>query len=208
MKFASMIALLLCPFTAYAQTPTPYPDIQGKILKEIKYTDQTGDNVIVLTQTDIITQKCDYADECRNQDIYAYRFLLNQGKPQQMWQIRDFMHDCDLDAFFTKFRLDSVSITDLNNNNLKEVWIPYQTFCSGDPAPIPSKIIAYEGTQKYALRGETREIVAFDAENNRHEYAGGTYQMDNALQNNPTFNRFAKTLWEKINSHTNNAVAQ
>ena len=52
MKFASMLALLLCFVAAYAKEPVSYPDIQGKIIQEIPYTDNTGNNVIVLTASE------------------------------------------------------------------------------------------------------------------------------------------------------------
>lgn len=195
------ILMLLWAFDTHAESVkvNPYPDLQGKIIKEIKYTDKSGENVIVLTQTDeIISRTDEYGTQWRSQDIYAYRFLFNQGKMEKMWQIHDFVHDCMSDGFGARFFLDLISISDLNKDNLKEVWISYQTECAGDPGPVPTKIIMYDGLQKYALRGESREIVSFD-ENGKPIYYGGEYQMDSALKNDPTFSKFAKVLWKKIN---------
>ena len=173
----------------------PYPDLQGKIIKEIKYTDKTGDNVIVLTKTDIITKKCEYSDECGSQDMFVYRYLNNQGQMQKKWQMRDFIHDCEFAPFEIKPFFDLIKISDENHNQIKEVWIPYQLDCRNDPGPTQTKIIAYEDTQKYALRGMSREWVG------GCEVSGGEYTMDENLKQSTLLKKFAESLWKQINAN-------
>ena len=163
-----------------------YPDLQGKIVKEIKYTDKTGDNVIVLTETDIITKKCHEYDICQNQDIFAYRYLIESGQAKKVWQVHDFVHDCFVDMT-VGFIKKHIQITDLNNDGIKEVWLPYALQCAGDISPYELKIIMYEDSQKYALRGESLSYGI-----------GGKYKMDTKLKNNPAFSKFSKSLWKKI----------
>ncbi len=184
------IFILLCGINLNA---APYPDLQGKIIKEIKYTDKTGENVIVLTQTNkhIREEKDRYGniDSYQSKDIYAYRYLMNQGQAQKIWQIHDFIHDCDLDIS-VDFYSNLVQITDLNKNQIKEVWIPYTVTCAGDIS-VYSKIIMYEDSQKYASRGEPRLCYG-------KEHIDANYSMDNALKQNQSFRKFADSLWQKI----------
>jgi hypothetical protein len=50
----------------------------------------------------------------------------------------------------------------------------------------------YEGSRKYAVRGETRSRVY------ENEYAGGDYTLDAAFASGPPeFASFARELWEQ-----------
>ena len=202
MKKLVISIFMLCAFAnslAENLASNQYPDLQGKIVKEIKYTDKTGDNVIVLTKTDIITQKCEYSDECQNQDMFVYRYLKTNGQMQKKWQIHDFVHNCDLGGFGVEPLLDFIKISDENHNQIKEVWIPYQLRCSGDPGPEVSKIIAYEDTQKYAQRGAFREWVGC-GDNGKPTLDGGEYSMDENLKQSAPLKKFAESLWKQINA--------
>lgn len=173
------------PFPVHA-----LPAVQGQPVKMLRYQDRMGDNLLVLTETGVYPGA---VPNSRSKDLYAYRFLLNpDGTTEQMWQVLDFSRDCDLDGLRAEFILDAVCITDLDGEQLAEVWLPYVTSCAGDPGPERMKIIMYSGSQKYAVRGSTYAWVGGD------EYAGGEYVMDAALQEGPpVFRRFAARLWER-----------
>ena len=183
------ILMLFSMVNASAQ----YPDLQGKIVKEIKYSDKTGDNVIVLTQTNKSTKKCEDFGECSSQDLYAYRYLIEQGSPKKIWQIHDFVHDCGLDMS-VDFYANLVQLTDLNKNQIKEVWIPYTVACAGDISAY-SKIIMYENMQKHASRGDP--AICYGENNERID---GEYKMDKALQQNSSLRKFTRSLWKKISA--------
>ncbi|MBQ5429432.1 MAG: hypothetical protein IIU35_03425 [Neisseriaceae bacterium] len=187
-KLLISILMLLAVANSLAESSktVAYPDLQGKIIKEIKYTDKTGENVIVLTQTDISLREEEGNHYYSSQDLYAYRYLIKQGKMQKIWQIHDFIHDCEVDMC-VNFIKKHIQITELNHNGIKEVWIPYALQCAGDISPFELKIIMYEDKQKYALRGESLS-----------HGLGGKYKMDAKLKNNPAFSKFAKSLFGKI----------
>ena len=62
--------------------------------------------------------------------------------------------------------------------------------------PCLLKIIMYEGTQKYAMRGETKQYNG-KSDNGVQLYYGGEYKQDKAFSEGPKdFLKFAKKLWE------------
>lgn len=218
--FAFLICSLLLITPSFAQTKKQvqkYPNIQGKIIKEIPYQDKTGKNVIVITKTDDLIKTNEYEDVFHNEEIFAYRFNLDQrnaqGQIKREWQVYDYIHDCMFDNVL-EFHKEHIQITDLNHNGIKEVWLPYTITCTSDFSPMTRNIIMYEGRQKYALRGFSKikqggEDWCDDGKPYKEEYAhlcvkdgymGGNYQIDKALSENPIFRAFAQSLWDKIKS--------
>lgn len=187
-KFLSIFLILSISF-AYAEV-AKYPNIEGKIIREIPYNDSTGNNMVVLTENEWTTYNSEANGYERNRKIFVYRFNLDtlddSGMIKREWRIFDYELDCSVDLtlhFFNKH----IQLTDLNHNGIKEVWIPYAKNCAGDISPDERKIIMYEGLQKYALRGVSNQF-----------FEDNGYRMDKALQNVPAFSKFAESLWEKI----------
>lgn len=171
-----------------------FPEVNGKLVKAVRYTDSTGDNLLLLTETDIVVNPENKdTQETWSKELFAHRFLLKKsGAAEQIWRVADYVRDCHLDALYAEFIMDAFRITDLNNNGQAEVWLPYILQCAGDPSPMTMKIIMYEGDKKYAVRGKTRSRV------DENTYAGGDYAMDPALLGGPAeFSTFATQLWER-----------
>ncbi|NLD15798.1 MAG: hypothetical protein GX665_12050 [Gammaproteobacteria bacterium] len=177
------------PFPVHA-----LPTVQGQPVKMLRYQDRTGDNLLVLTETNVYPLVVDekFTDP-RTKELYAYRFLFHpDGTTEQVWLVLDYSRDCELDGLRVEFIVDAVRITDLDGDQQAEIWLPYVADCTGDPGPERMKIIMYSGGQKYAMRGSTYAWVGGD------EYAGGEYVMDAALQAGPlVFRRFADRLWQQ-----------
>lgn len=111
-----------------------------------------------------------------------------------IWKVRDFVNDCivypELDL------LAPVSVTDLNNNGLAEIWMPYKLSCRGDVSPSDMKIIMYEGKKKHAMRGSMTVPVT----DSRGSFIGGDYKMDDAMKkSHPKIREHALKLWKKLN---------
>src|SRR5438045_6272198 len=82
------------------------------------------------------------------------------------------------------------AVTDLDKNGVAEVWVMYKNSCHGDVSPVTTKIIMYEGTKKYALRGESRVKVSAT------DYEGGSYILDDNFKNGESaFRKYAEKLW-------------
>ena len=67
-------------------------------------------------------------------------------------KVYDFIEDCPVD-FSINFIKNSFSVTDINNNGIKEVSFLYEIACQGGIGPIKMKLILIEGHKKYVIRG-------------------------------------------------------
>ena len=71
------------------------------------------------------------------------------------------------------------------------MWLVYHTVCRGDVSPSTQKIIIYEGSRKYAVRGTSRLSLGGQPD-------GGRYTFDAALQAAPAaFRQHAAQLWKQ-----------
>ena len=163
----------------------------GKLKNAIRWTDKSGDNILVTAETGIYKNpKFKHENEGSDAVLYAVHYIVGDTL-QLTWKVYDYIKDCmvDLEAKFIK---NTLQVTDLNNDGIGEVWLMYKTACQGDVSPLEMKIIMYEGTQKFAMRGHNKVRVS------EKEYMGGDYKFDEAFNAGPkAFRDFALKLWNK-----------
>ena len=166
-------------------------DVQGNLVQGIHFADGQGEGLVLLTESDTLEEIDEYENEVKSKELYAYGYRLVERNAHLMWRITDFTRLCDLDGFEAAFITEGLTFTDLDNNGIAEIWVPYVLSCRGDIGPMTMKIIMYEGAQKYAVRGETRARVFED------EYAGGECTLDDSFTSaSPEFSTFARQLWD------------
>ena len=170
---------------------------EGKFLDAVRWTDSIGDNIVIRTQTGIhINKKFDHENDGRDAEIFAYRYLVEEGNVKLLWKVYDFIKDCPVDVEAEFFK-DTFPVTDLDNDGIAEVWLMYKKVCHGDVSPYDMKIIMYEDSQKYAMRGENKVFGGTDEKGKKH-YIGGDYTFDSAFDEGPgVFLAYAKQLWQK-----------
>jgi len=61
-------------------------------------------------------------------DIYVYHYLIPEGDVKLLHKIKDGFNDCDADLTLD-FIYESVSITDLNNDDIGEITFTYTKGC-------------------------------------------------------------------------------
>jgi hypothetical protein len=173
--------------TAFNKNDVPMKDtLKGGIVDGASWTDAEGDHMVVLTQT---TQRM--VSEKQDQHIRAYCFKKENGAWKPSWQVQDGIADCEVDAT-CEFFPGSLTATDNDNNNIGEVTFLYKLSCKGDVSPDDKKLIMYQGTQKYAIRGET--IIELDGK----KYGGGK-TPDPAISNAPkALLDYANRQWDKF----------
>jgi hypothetical protein len=167
--------------------------VQGKVQNAVRWTDSSGDNIVITTETGRYVSKKAKEDEIEgaNAELFVYHYLITNNEAKETWKVYDFIKDCplDLEANFVK---NTFQITDLDNNGVTEVWLMYRTVCHGDVSPSDMKIIMYQGQQKYAMRGRAK--IKFGEK----EFEGGEYKLDPAFGKAPkVVIDFAKKLWNK-----------
>lgn len=162
----------------------------GKIIEAVKFKDADGEHIVFTTETWITDSKGKDNDGLRDAALYAYSYIIKDGKPVFSWQVRDFSKDCPVDVM-AEYVPGTFAVTDLNKDNKAEVWLMYRIACRGDVSPANTKIIMYESGKKYAMRGEAK--VVFPTET-----IGGKYVMDEAFISGPkAFKDYATQLWRK-----------
>ncbi len=130
----------------------------GKLVRAVRWADQTGDQIVILSDTSPYPTK-DTVEEGNDEEIFASHFQISGDHSILTWRVCDFEKACDLDMDFY-FVNDAFAVTDLNQEGKAEVWIMYRNSCHGDVSPVPMKIIMYEDGHKYAVRGTTRVRVS------------------------------------------------
>ncbi|MCC6817974.1 MAG: hypothetical protein IT245_03665 [Bacteroidia bacterium] len=167
-------------------------DIQGIADSVIHWTDKSGEYIAVRTKT-LPYQTVDSVNNIllNNVDLYVYCFKFNptNQKYERIWHIHDFVKDCEFDLLADFFN-DVFEITDLNNNEIPEIWTMYRTACRSDVSPCEMKIIIYEGVNKFAMRGT--QLIQLS----KTEKYGGEFVLDKALTNaDSLIIEHAKSLW-------------
>lgn len=168
---------------------------EGFIKNAVRWKDKSGDNIVITTETGYhINKKFVHESDGSDAELFAYHYIISGNQAKQTWKVYDYISDCpvDLVASFVK---NTFQVTDLNNNGIAETWLMYKTVCHGDVSPCDMKIIMYEGTTKYAMRGENKVAVGLD-DNDQEQYIGGEYKMDDNFKKGPKpFKEFAQKLW-------------
>ncbi|MXN89823.1 hypothetical protein GR160_01155 [Flavobacterium sp. Sd200] len=195
------ILLIFLSITCFAQlkaiklTTKDIPEsieYKGNIVDAQRFKDDLGEHIILITETGVIDNKSSGEELYREAELFAYKYLLSDGKWALQWKVYDFIKECPVDVE-AKFIKDAFTVTDLNKNGRAEVWLMYKIACYGDVSPAETKIIMYEEGKKYAMRGE--EKITFRSTKDKY---GGQYIFDQSFKKAPvSFREYAKALWTK-----------
>ena len=130
----------------------------GTFLAAKQWDDKRGENYL------IIYRRGPKPEAKRNPDapegtmfaeFFAQHFIRNGNQLGELWHLYDFVDMCSFDLWIGI--LDgSVSVTDLDADGIAETTVVYSLSCRLDATPASMKLIMYEGTRKYALRGLMR----------------------------------------------------
>lgn len=168
----------------------------GNIIQAARWTDSTGDHMVILTATGKVQRKNSPDDSYSDGALYAYHYLVSGDSITHTWRVYDYIKECPVDMFLN-FVDNTFSVTDLNKDGKAEVWMMYKISCQGDVSPIPMKIVMYQDNKKFAVRGTARVKVSAT------EYLGGEYSFDAALKKAPAeFRQYAKKLWKEHKTET------
>lgn len=159
----------------------------GKIVASAKWTDNNGENYIIVTETEEKNQNADN----RMKEMFAYQYTVNGDELKQQWKINDFIKDCPVDITL-QYMPKSLSVTDLNKNGIAETTFLYRMSCKGDVSEDDMKLMMHEGETKYAIRGSMKLKMA-------GETYGGKMNVDASFDKAPKeFLDYAKEQWNKF----------
>lgn len=180
---------------SYDEIPK-YLDFRGTVVEALKWTDTTGENILLQTVTGHFLWK-DYDQDSTEymlqdkSELYAYLFQKKNGDHafKRIWRVYDY-NECFGVDWFTGFIPKATTITDLDQDGVSEICMPYVYNCRGGVDPGVMKIILYEGNTKYALRGTT---MVFCSDINKEE---GIYTPSKNLKDNALFLQFLNQRWD------------
>lgn len=187
----SQVCLAQVKVTKLAKNSIPKSiSYNGNIVEAVSWKDSLGNNIVLLTATDITQSKTD-PDAGSEAALYAYHFIVSNDSCKQTWRVYDFIKDCPVDMFL-HFIDKSLAVTDLDKDGKAETWMIYKVSCQGDVSPVTMKLIMYENDKKFASRGTTRVQVS------ENRFDGGDHSFDEAFKNGPAaFRQYADKLWKK-----------
>jgi hypothetical protein len=156
--------------------------IKGELIDGLSWKDAAGENRVLFTMIPVEMKK----DGSQSGALYAYCFIKTATGWKKKWEVKDRVDACEVDVT-CEFFPGSFTITDNDRNNIGEVTFLYKLSCKGDVSPDEKKLIMYEGTNKYAIRGST--ILHLP-----EEKLGGDKRID------ASFTKAAKPLLDFANS--------
>lgn len=157
------------------------------------WDDMNGSNYLLQFQR--IQPVTDMSYYTKKGEIAAHLYIDNKKDTKRLWQVYDHI-PCDLDLI-ANFSGTSSVISDINNNDMAEVSLPYYLGCRGDVSYDGMKVIMYEDQQKYAMRGNSAicnssTILPVDSTG----HYGGDYKIDENLLEHSKLTTFEKSLFK------------
>ncbi len=197
-------AIILSVFISFAQGgyniefhELPYViKYEGELQEARTWIDSNGENFFIITKVEEYVSKRatdKYDTDKTSSYLYAYHYIDNGGSMKLSRKITDFVKDCEFDI--TIFHEpNSIEITDLDNDDIKEVSFVYKLSCKSDVSGDDMKLMLLEDGKKYPIRG-TSEMRYND------DYAEpGTKKLGVEFDKAPkSFKKFAEEQWEKFN---------
>ncbi len=160
---------------------------RGKIVDGASWTDKNGDNILIITETDVRNIN---ADE-REQYLYAYHYVNHEDGYSQLWTITDFVKSyCDVDA---KYYPGTLEIKDVDGDSIAESVFCYELDSRCDVSPLDVKLIMHSGDTKLVIRG----TIGFDPQDGHK--TKGDKNFDAAFKSaNPLFKDYASEKWDEF----------
>jgi hypothetical protein len=178
------------------------------LLAAYRYTDKTGENIVILTEDDIVYLEEETEEELGEwefipvddyKSLRAYRSLKTKnGNWEEVWRVYDTQDCSSMTGLEAEFVRGSLTFTDLNNDGIAEIWFMYIKRCAGDVSPHEMYLMMYDNEEAYTMAGENKIVFG-------EEFTmGGEYKMDDKFLNKnttPEFVDYAKAMWEKYISY-------
>jgi len=182
-KIVSEVEEITAAVSALLPLPSSYQLKRAK-----KWHDVSGENWLVLYETGAYIEK---GQTNASAKLSAVLYQKTDSGFVTKWKMVDHISDCGLDIVCS-FYDEHLTITDLDSNGLAEITMLYALSCKGDVSPNEKKLIMYEGTQKYAIRGEELMLLQKDT-------IGGSWKADTAFSKAPrVFLSYAVERWQKF----------
>lgn len=166
-----------------------------------RWSDNNGENLVLFTLTKEVNENHPSGDPAQSYAIYAEHFAKKEGATDYtlLRKIQDFENECILENMLM-LEEKSISITDLDQDNYKEISFIYTLGCRSDPSKYPMKLMLLENGDKYAVRGYTRpELMLREQFGENATFPESTDKsFDPTFKEAPAaFKEFVNKLWNE-----------
>lgn len=128
---------------------------KGEKVFACSWNDARGENILIHSE-----YYTDWIGEVRSAYLYSYHYVRTDTGFYLFRLVQDNYEDCDFDVM-ASFRAEPY-ITDINEDEYAEVTVCYELGCRSDVSENDMKVIMYDQTNKYGLRGA--EYIIFPDE--------------------------------------------
>lgn len=152
-------------------------EYEGEVLDKKIWKDTNGENIVLFTK--------------KESEINVYHYLVKSKETKLLRKVYDVVEDCEWDTVL-EFIEQSVTVTDLDKNDIGEITFAYRIACISDVSPKELKLLILENGDKYIIRGKT--AIDFGGEE-----IGGDKNVDSSFENAPDeFLLHADRVWSKV----------
>lgn len=158
---------------------------KGEVSEVYSFSDNEGKHLIVVAETgEFKSAGKGKSADMKDKEMYVHHFLQKGDTYAEVWKAQDYIRDCEFDVVLG-IRPESMEVTDVDKDGIGEISFVYYLACTSDVSPSDMKLLMYEGTTKYALRG-TAKVMEIPSQ----------YTIDAAFKAAPkALLDFAKKKW-------------
>jgi hypothetical protein len=170
-----------------------YIAFSGKVVAAWEVRDKKGLHVLLLTSLSGPSLDKPGSNRIERTDLRVSFYSKARGDWVEEWHIQDGV-DCPMLDHEAEYFPGHVTVTDVNDDGIAEVTVPYKMFCGGGVDSDIIKVIMRQGREKYAVRGESlvrlRDQDSF----------GGSYKADAslALPRNAAYKNHLLKVWKQV----------
>lgn len=168
----------------------------GKFVYGLRFADKQGKHLLLLTAQDSTSNAGMQPGRIDKHRLWAVLYRWDTANSwRREWQIADAVSCPGLDSE-ALFLLNGVAVTDLDDDSVAEVTIPYRKFCGGGIDTKDVVVALRTGKREFVVRGQSQLIIPGQAP------IGGEHEPDVVLQQ-AKFKAFLNHLentWSKVAS--------
>ena len=155
-------------------------NFEGQIVDKKIWEDKNGQNIAIFSE-----------DES---ELFAYHYLVESNGVKLSSENKDVEKDCEMDLTL-EFDRESISVTDLDKDNIGEIIFAYRKACISDVSPKQLNLIILEEKNEFFIKGQTAVTLGNDtlmkAKIDETNFSGAPNEFVN----------HATKIWKKISEN-------